>query len=128
VTPEELLSLRTLAAALPPRASVPVPREWLLDLLDAAGPGALAEAHEGPDPTIAEVAARYGRSPSTVRGWILKGVLTGTYKFQGRETRIPRAALATFEATQRSLALGTPRLGLARKDAAVDWTAYQRAS
>ena len=104
MTPEELSSLRTIATALPHGTSVPVPKEWVLDLLDAAGPGALVEGSEAPrqaDYTVPQVAARFGRAPSTVRMWILERHLRA-YKNRGREYRITPQALAEFEANQRA--------------------------
>lgn len=91
-------ALRVLADALPAGAAVPVPREWLLELLDGAvasdlAPPALA------DLTCREVAGLLSRSDSTVRGWLDAGVLEG-YRMRGREWRIPRAALARFQETE----------------------------
>jgi helix-turn-helix protein len=125
VTPDECAGLRVVATALPPGSTLPVLREWLLDLLE----GHISErAGEGetPDLTVAQVAARFGRAESTVRGWILRGTLTGAYRFQGRELRVPPAALALFEANQRPTE--TPRLRALSRSAPVDWTAYRHAS
>lgn len=51
--------------------------------------------------TIGEVAHRYGRAASTVRGWISAGSLPGAYKLRRREWRVPQAALAEFEDAER---------------------------
>jgi helix-turn-helix protein len=103
VTPETAAGLRSLAEALPAGAAVPVPREWLLELLaGSAAPTAPAVPSAAPaDFTVAELAARFGRKPSTVRGWLDRELIPGAYRFQGREWRIPAAALAAFEAAQR---------------------------
>ena len=54
------------------------------------------------DLTVAELAARFGKRPSTVRAWVERGEFPGAYRLHGREWRIPAAALATFEAQARS--------------------------
>jgi hypothetical protein len=91
-----------VAKALPAGAAVPVPRELLLELL--AGPTAASPASASADPTVAEIAARYGRAPSTIRGWCEAGRFPGAYKLHDKEWRIPPAALAAFEATVRGRA------------------------
>jgi hypothetical protein len=126
MTPEGAAALRILASAWPVGIPVPIPREWLLELLEDLPSAAVRSDPEPADLTVAEVAARYGRSPSTVRGWIVRGALTGVYKFQNREIRIPLAALATFEANQRTVE--TPRPAAPHRASRVDWTAYKRAS
>jgi hypothetical protein len=99
VTPEAATGLRALAEALPPGATVPVPREWLLELLAV---GVTAPASGVPmDPTVEVVASRYGRAASTVRGWCEAGRFPGAYKLHNREWRIPGAALEAFDTTQR---------------------------
>jgi hypothetical protein len=91
-------SLRALAESLPPGTAIPVPRETVLELLRAQ-----ESADEPPalDPTVDEIAARYGRAPSTVRGWCEAGRFPGAYKLHDREWRIPAAAVAAFDAAQR---------------------------
>lgn len=56
---------------------------------------------EGPlrDLSVEEVAAAMGRSPSTVRGWLIAGALRG-YKLNGRDWRVTRAALEEYRAKQ----------------------------
>jgi Helix-turn-helix domain len=106
VSPDRFLGLRALAEALPEGSAVPVPKAWLLELLDA---GRLdpAQAPAAADLTVAQVAARFGRNPSTVRGWIERGFIPGAYRFQAREWRVPAASLEAFEANQRTA--GSPR-------------------
>jgi hypothetical protein len=101
--------LRTLAEALPAGAAVPVPREWLLELLVAQA----APASDSPpaDPTVEDVAARYGRAPSTIRGWCEAGRFPGAYKLHDREWRIPAAALEAFDAQQRGRGRASARRG-----------------
>ena len=54
-----------------------------------------------PDFTIAELAARFHRSPSTIRGWCEHGHFKEAYKLNRRDWRIPSAALDAFLARQR---------------------------
>jgi hypothetical protein len=102
VTPEAAAGLRTLAEALPTGAAVPVPREWLLELLARiAAPAASGASSTPADLTVADLAARFGRKPSTIRGWLDRELIPGSYRFRGREWRVPAGALAAFEAGQR---------------------------
>jgi hypothetical protein len=96
--------LRAYAEAIPPGTPVPVPREWLLQLLGCSKVTSEKPAIAAPaDMTVAELAARFRRRPSTVRGWIERGLFPGAYKFMGgREWRVPQAALEAFEAGQRA--------------------------
>jgi hypothetical protein len=99
MTPEGVAGLRLLAEALPAGAAVPVPREWLLELL--ADQGHATSRTTAMDPTVEAIASRYGRAPSTVRGWCEAGRFPGAYKLHDREWRIPMAALEAFEAQER---------------------------
>jgi helix-turn-helix protein len=99
VKSELAIGLRALAEALPAGSAVPVPREFLLELL--AEQGTAASAATPMDPTVEAIAARYGRAPSTVRGWCEAGRFPGAYKLHDREWRIPAAAIESFEAQER---------------------------
>jgi helix-turn-helix protein len=99
VRSEFAVGLRALAEALPAGSAVPVPREFLLDLLAELGTSEPAVAPM--DPTVEAVAARYGRAPSTVRGWCEAGRFPGAYKLHDREWRIPVAAIEAFDGQQR---------------------------
>ena len=91
-----------LAKALPEGASVPVPREWLLELLSCEE-GPVRTNVASADLTVADLATRFGRHSSTVRAWLERGMFPGAYKFMGsREWRVTTAALAAFEAGQRA--------------------------
>lgn len=83
--------LQRLAEALPPTGSVTLTRA---DLVGAFGMEEEGELGREPvtisDPTVKEVAAELGRSPSTVRGWAAE--IGQAYKL-GNEWRIPRTAL-----------------------------------
>jgi excisionase family DNA binding protein len=102
VTRDTLASLRTLASALPPGQAVPVPREWLLELLDgmpAAAP--VRDLPAGMDLTCRQLADMLGRDGSTVRGWVSRGDFPGAYRLHGREWRIPADALHVWQEAQR---------------------------
>jgi helix-turn-helix protein len=91
--------LGALAESLPPETPVPVPAGLLREVLCEGQPGS---AHV--DPTVEDIAVRFGRRPSTVRGWCEQGRFPGAYKLHGREWRIPPAALEGFEAGVRGRA------------------------
>ncbi len=117
--------LRALADALPPDAVVPVPVGWLRDLLE---PAPLVEVlPPGPPPadfTVAVLAARFGRKPSTVRLWVERGMFPGAYRLHGREWRVPLDSLTRFEATARQAKPTTPHpapAGRRSKPRLSDW-------
>ncbi len=109
--------LRELAERLPPGASVTLTRDGLLDLATAHDSDPTAPAVAG-DFTIAELAARFYRSTSTIRGWCERGRFEGAYKLSGRDWRIPPAGVDAFLAEQRR-AHAVARLGA--------WRVVQRA-
>jgi excisionase family DNA binding protein len=91
--------LRELAERLPPGGSLTLTREGLLDL---AADGSQTEQRAArAEFTVAELAARFHRSPSTVRDWCEHARFEGAYKLNGRDWRIPQAAVDTFLAEQR---------------------------
>ena len=92
--------LRRVVDLIPPGGAVTVPRDWLLSLLESANgvaTGADTARAEGML-TLVEVARRYTRSTSTVRGWCEAGLLPGAFRLRGRAWRIPASALGLFEA------------------------------
>jgi excisionase family DNA binding protein len=92
--------LRQLAEALPPGGSLTLTRLGLLEL--AGADASQADQEVTPvDFTVAELAARFHRSTSTVRDWCEHGRFGGAYKLNGRDWRIPQAAVDTFVAEQR---------------------------
>ena len=122
-----LEQFRTAVAGLPPGTLVTLPREALLDVLGGgAGDGAAATGGGGApavavDLTVADLAQRFRRHPSTIRQWLESGRLEG-YKLFGREWRVPLTALAAFQDRQRQVrerggspARGAPSLGDWRK-------------
>lgn len=93
--------LRELVEVADPNGTVTV--RWLAELLGED----LEETSNSPratwarDLTVEEVAERFGRAPSTVRGWLNREELRG-YKLNGRDWRIPPAAVEECERRQRS--------------------------
>jgi excisionase family DNA binding protein len=96
--------LRVLAEALPPGSAVPVPREWLLQLLE--GPernesgGASGTGH---DYTTGEAAELLRLSANRVRALIAAGELDA-YRVAGcGDWRVTQEALAAFRAAGKPL-------------------------
>ena len=113
--------LRTLAAGLPPGASVTLSGDWLREQLAAtAGPSVPAPAD---DQSIVQLAVRFGRAPSTVRAWLEAGRFPGAYKLRGRDWRVPPAGVASFLESERAVRPGgAPRVRPARGTANIgDW-------
>ncbi len=104
-----LEQLRELAERLPEGAALTLPRAVLLEALagiTVAGPiDAPAEL------TVAELAGRFHRSPSTVRGWLEAGRFPGAFKLNGRDWRVPAVAVEAFIAQSRPRALPGADLG-----------------
>jgi len=91
-----LEELRELAARLPPGSSVTLPRDALLEAV-----GEPSRSQPSADLTVAQLAARFYRSPSTVRAWVEAGRFPDAYKLEGRDWRVPESSLAAFIAAQR---------------------------
>ncbi len=89
--------LRQLAEELPPGTAVPVTREWLLELLDTSTESPAVNG----DLSAAQVAERFSRQASTVRGWCSDGVFPNAYHLNKREWKIPLADVEAFEEQQR---------------------------
>jgi excisionase family DNA binding protein len=127
MTPDPRPYLRALVRGLPAGTLVPVPLEWLNDLLEGTGPSEEASAPPPADLTVKELAARLGRQPSTVRGWVAAGQFPEAYRLQGRELRIPLASVMAFEEQQR---LGGPvkgrGLAARRREKSADLAAWRR--
>jgi hypothetical protein len=124
-----LAGLRALAESLPPDTPVPVPAGMLRELLGGQGAAAGPDVQAPADATVADLAVRFGRSPSTIRGWLERGSIPGAYRFQNREWRVPAGALVAFEALQRPngapVGKGEPR---AFREQPVDLGAWRSAS
>jgi excisionase family DNA binding protein len=99
--------LRELAERLPPGGSLTLTREGLLDLA-TADDGESEQPAAPADFTVAELASRFHRSASTVRDWCEHGRFEGAYKLNGRDWRVPPAAVDAFLAEQRGEKQITP--------------------
>lgn len=55
-----------------------------------------------PDLTVSDVAERFDKAETTVRDWCRAGRFEGAYLLNGREWRIPPAAVAAFIEAQRN--------------------------
>ena len=87
--------LRQLADALPSdRSAITLTRADLTALLEAEPVQASTPA-TARDLTVEDVAAETCRATSTVRTWLISGALRG-YKLNGRDWRVPRAALREY--------------------------------
>ena len=116
------------ARELPEGTVLPVAREVVLALAD--GLVAPPERPSGADLTVAELAARFGRSRSTVRMWLEAGKVAGAYRFRNREWRVPARMLAAFEESERERAgktLPRPETVPGRAREVVDLSDWRRA-
>ncbi len=111
---ELLKRLRAAAQMLPPGATIGLPVEIIREALGAAAvEGATA------DLSVAQLAERFGRSRSTVRGWLEAGRFPGAYKLRSRDWRIPPTAIAAFrEKGAGQVEAAPPARGSGRLD---DW-------
>ena len=91
--------LRQAAELLPAGASVIVTREALIDALGSAA--VVTSTPPAGDLTVSELAERFRRSPSTIRGWLETDRLPGAYKLNRRDWRVPLATVEAFENQQR---------------------------
>ncbi len=87
MTPEYRRALLVTAKVLPADCIVPVPAGRLLELLAGSEGGAVAPDAPAPDFTVAQVAERFNRAPSTIRGWIAS-------EHARRRVPLPRAGTA----------------------------------
>lgn len=94
-------TLFQLARALPAGSSFPMPRDWVLELLQGF------QCHPKPptvievDLTPEEVGEALHRSPVTIRSYCNAGLFRGAYRLRGPQWRTPRASLETFQAAEQ---------------------------
>jgi excisionase family DNA binding protein len=110
--------LRAMVGPLPPGASLTLPADWLRAKLEGNG-----EDEASADLTIEEVALQTKRAPSTVRGWLNQGLISGAYKLRGRDWRIPPKALRDFLEAEKEAPRG--RRG-SSPNRPVDLTAWRK--
>ena len=92
---DALERLRRVADSWPDGQLIPLPVEFVRDALMQV------DSLHGQDLSVSDVAGHFGRSVSTVRAWLEKGILRG-YKLRGKAWRIPPAAVEEFEEAERS--------------------------
>ena len=107
--------VRALHEAMPPGTAISLPREVLGALLDGLSPPG-GGGRDVDDLTLQEAVERVGRALSTVRGWCSGGLLVGAYKLNGRDWRIPTAALDAFLRAQEERRARPPRGASAGSD------------
>ena len=88
--------LRQAAELAPPGTSLTLTREALLEALGGV------DRPVGPDLSVGELSAYFHRAPSTVRAWLEGGRFPGAFKLNGRDWRVPPAALEAFRAGQHT--------------------------
>ena len=99
--------LHQLVSALPSdNCAVTITRADLVALLE--GDIGEVDVDSTRDLTVKEVAKETDRAPSTVRDWLLSGALRG-YKFNGRDWRVPLAALEEYLDAQTKQTSPAPR-------------------
>ena len=107
-----------------------VPAEWVLAELEgesgiAANTG---EAANRADLTLEQASEQVKRSVSTVRGWCASGAVAGAYKLNGRDWRIPPAALRNYLDAQASGAKANgPRTRAGRAPDVGGWRKLRKA-
>ena len=108
VTSEARSALLALAAEWPAGQPVPVPLDWLLDLLGTTStPNTVEESVIGMDMNCRQLAEALGRDASTVRGWVARGEFPGAYRLNQREWRVPPEALRQWQDRQRAAPSGS---------------------
>ena len=115
-----LEELRELAARLPPGSSVTLPRGALLEAV-----GEPSRSQPSADLTVAQLAARFYRSPSTVRAWVEAGRFPDAYKLEGRDWRVPELSVTAFIAAQRHVP-GQPSSISSHRPTLGDWRNARR--
>lgn len=90
--------IEALVRAAPSDATIPV--RWLAEQLAEDDAAPEANAKDGVDLTVPEVAKRFGRSAAAVRQWCASGRLPGAYRLHGREWRVPWEALGAMQRSE----------------------------
>lgn len=108
-----------------------VPAARVLERLDVSERDAPVSAPAEADLTAAEIARAHGRTPAAVRSWCRRGLLVGAYRLNGREWRVPRAALRDFlegQARGPARAERKPHARVRRRGGPVDLSSWRKVS
>ena len=74
----------------------------IAEAVGAAAPATARDPLPPADFTVAQLAARFGRTPSCVRAWLDAGRFEGAYKLNNKDWRVPVAGVLAFEAAART--------------------------
>lgn len=80
-----------------------MPAAWVLELLGDGGGTPARPGTPAVDLNVADLALLFKKKPSTVRAWIERGDFPGAYKLNGKEWRVPGAAVEAFQKAQQTL-------------------------
>ena len=97
---ESATTLRERLQALPRGSLVPV--DWVLELLGDGPTGRPGAPGPVVDLNVPDLAFLFKKKPSTVRAWIERGDFPGAYKLNGKEWRVPAAAVEAFQKAQQA--------------------------
>jgi predicted DNA-binding transcriptional regulator AlpA len=116
--------LRLLVQVAPSDGTVTV--RWLAEILEGEAPAAVAVGTPDVlslDLTVPEIAAAFGKGPSTIRTWLAAGAFPGAYRLHNREWRIPRGAVAALQRreAERHRAALAPRSRPTRATDTSEW-------
>lgn len=99
---DSMASIRERLQSLPRGSLVPV--DWVLELLGDGQDGPARPSAPTVDLNVADLALLFKKKPSTVRAWIERGDFPGVYKLNGKEWRVPAAAVEAFQKAQQRAA------------------------
>ena len=78
-----------------------MPVDWVLELLTDGQDSPARPGTPAVDLNVADLAFLFKKKPSTVRAWIERGDFPGAYKLNGKEWRVPAAAVEAFQRAQQ---------------------------
>lgn len=108
--------LEAIVTDMPPGSAVTLPVDWLRQLLDAEGLSEVDDGSPGRPLRLQEVAERYGRSPSTIRGMV-RG-RKAAWCLQDERLRLVDSSLGAQGVRGRPAARSEPRAGFGPSSAA----------
>lgn len=98
-TSDSVAGIRERLQSLPRGSLVPV--DWVLELIGDVQGGPPRPDAPAVDINVADLALLFKKKPSTVRAWIERGDFPGAYKLNGKEWRVPAAAVDAFQRAQQ---------------------------